>query len=102
MAFLPWHLAFVPSKNGQHQRPSGLAPKMMKFQAWCHQIMYSILRKQTHIYIGSGLILVPRHYADVPFCQSPSVISVLPVIEAQLALLVLADRSGRECATLIR
>ena len=37
MAFLPWHLAFVPSKNVQHQRPSGLAPTMTKFQACSSQ-----------------------------------------------------------------
>ncbi len=30
---LPWYLAFVPSKNLQHWRPSGLAPKMTNIQA---------------------------------------------------------------------
>ena len=33
MGFLPCYLAFVPSKNGQHQKPSGFAPKTTKFQA---------------------------------------------------------------------
>ncbi len=33
MAFVPWYLAFVPSKNWQWHSSNDLAPKMTKFQA---------------------------------------------------------------------
>ena len=49
MAFLPWHLAFVPSRNGQHQKPSGVAPKMTKFQGCLHAMQHNLIAVKERI-----------------------------------------------------
>ena len=51
MALLPWLLAFVPSNNWQHERPSGLAPKMGTFQAWMLIILGHVLLAASSSYL---------------------------------------------------
>ena len=42
MAFLPWHLASVPSKYVEHQGQLALAPKVTEFKACLSHTYYII------------------------------------------------------------